>query len=913
MNIITKLTIRHLVQNKKRTIVTILGIAISTALITAMMLGAYSFFRFYRNISLQVEGNWAFLAKDLSIEQIQNLKNDPGVSLVGIRDYNLEKTGFMLDTDTKPRFRIGNIYHADYNNLVQMVACNYEGKLPENAGEIAVEEELLRENGMDLKIGDTLTFTQGYRYKYELDELVYLGGGYQSDEMFEERSKETCIITAILHGNLATRNYKILRGTDMTSLITGTAARGTEEYAQGTVEPVQGTEESAQGMEASVQGTEESAPVKDSVTFVTLEKCDYTADFQIEDMIRKYGLSKVEKNNEYLLSVFAYSRNSGSPIAALFRLMAVALLVVMGVSVILIYNAFAMSLSEKVRYLGMLASVGATRQQKRFGIYMEGILLGLVGIPLGIGIGATGSGITLHVLGSKILAADMLVGMSGMHGGIPLRVSPFMILIIVVIAGITILISSVIPAVKASRIMPIDAIRLSRDSRLRAWKLKTLPGIHSLFGVEGKMAYKNFKRNGGKGILITLSIVVSVVMLVNIMYFCDLFRKVNSYEIDLPFEIYATASYADKDRLKEDLLTVTGVKDAYPADMVVFDFEAKDEDGNPKERPNPLFLNQEYLSKGYEKLFDKVHAVNVVLMDDEEFAELSKKMYGGEAGLTEGILAEGILSDSVVPGIILNNYAHKTTGKKVFNDNIVGAKLYYDNPKNNPPTVEIVGLVDWDRNYKYFNMCPKNSISVLVPADVYYEKASANIDPAEMTYTYAVEAKDHEAVAERIREMLENDGYQSYSCSDVARELQVMMTVLTLLKTVMYGFTILLSLIAATNIANTISTGVLMRRKEFAMFRSVGMTNGGLRKMLFLETFFYGFFALIIAVPVSVVISLIMYYSLGDMVTVPFEVNVPTYIFVALGVFALIGLSMLMSTSTIKNDSIIEGLREDMS
>ena len=276
-------------------------------------------------------------------------------------------------------------------------------------------------------------------------------------------------------------------------------------------------------------------------------------------------------------------------------------------------------------------------------------------------------------------------------------------------------------------------------------------------------------------------------------------------------------------------------------------------------------------------------------------------------------MTEGILSDSVVPGIILNNYAHKTTGKKVFNDNIVGAKLYYDNPKNNPPTVEIVGLVDWDRNYKYFNMCPKNSISVLVPADVYYEKASANIDPAEMTYTYAVEAKDHEAVAERIREMLENDGYQSYSCSDVARELQVMMTVLTLLKTVMYGFTILLSLIAATNIANTISTGVLMRRKEFAMFRSVGMTNGGLRKMLFLETFFYGFFALIIAVPVSVVISLIMYYSLGDMVTVPFEVNVPTYIFVALGVFALIGLSMLMSTSTIKNDSIIEGLREDMS
>jgi len=876
MNIITKLTLRHLVQNKKRTVVTILGIAISTALITAMMLGVYSFFRFYRNISLQIEGNWAFYAKDLSVEQNQGLMNDSRVSLVGIRDYNLEKTGFVLNTDTKPRLKTGNIYHGDYNNLQQMVTCDYEGKLPQNTGEIAVEEELLRENGLDLDVGDTLTFTQGYRYYYEFDELNYLGGGYRSDELFEAKSEESCVITAILHENQATRGFKILRGTD-----------------------------------AEVKST-------DPITFVTLEKCDYTADFQIEDMIREYGLSKVEKNSEYLLSVFAISMNSHSAIAALFRLMGVALLVVMGVSVILIYNAFAMSLSEKVRYLGMLASVGATRQQKRFGIYMEGILLGLVGIPLGIGIGAAGSGITLHVLGSKILAADMLTGMIGMRGGIPLRVSPLVILIIVVIAGITIFISSVIPAVKASRIMPIDAIRSNRDSRLRAWKLKTIPGIHSLFGIEGKMAYKNYKRNGGKGVLITLSIVVSVVMLVNIMFFCDLFRKVNSYEIDLPFEIYASASYAEKDRLKEDLKNVTGVNDVYASDMVVFDFEAKDENGNPKERPNPSFLNPEYLSKEYGNLFDRARVVNVILMDDAAFEELSRKMYGGEGSTTQEAFKDAELSvsgltDGSVPGIILNNYVHKATRKKVFNDNIVGAKLYYDNPKNNPPAVEIVGLADWDKNNKYFNMCPKNSISVLVPADVYYELASENIDPAELTYTYAVEAPNHEEVTERIREMLENDGYQSYSCYDVARNLQVMMTVLSLLKTIMYGFAILLSLIAATNIANTISTGVLMRRKEFAMFRSVGMTNGGVKKMLFLETFFYGFFALIIAVPVSVVISFIMYQSLGNMATVPFEVNVPTYLFISLGVFALIGLSMLMSTSTIKNDSIIEGLREDMS
>ena len=128
MNIITKLTLRHLIQNKKRTVVTILGIAISTALITAMMLGVYSFFCFYSGISMKIEGNWAFFAKDLSEEQNQSLKNDPRVSLVGTRDYNLEKTGYMLGTDTKPRFKTGNIYH-NYTKFLSMLLIYRQNKL----------------------------------------------------------------------------------------------------------------------------------------------------------------------------------------------------------------------------------------------------------------------------------------------------------------------------------------------------------------------------------------------------------------------------------------------------------------------------------------------------------------------------------------------------------------------------------------------------------------------------------------------------------------------------------------------------------------------------------------------------------------------------------------------------------------
>ena len=185
------------------------------------------------------------------------------------------------------------------------------------------------------------------------------------------------------------------------------------------------------------------------------------------------------------------------------------------------------------------------------------------------------------------------------------------------------------------------------------------------------------------------------------------------------------------------------------------------------------------------------------------------------------------------------------------------------------------------------------------------------VDEKDLTCTYGIQCKNHEEVHAKIADILTYDGYTNAYSSDVEDQLIIMKTLLTLIKTIMYGFIVLISLIVIANIVNTITTGVHLRRKEFAMFKSVGMTNFCFKKMLFLETFLYGLRALLFGLPISALISFFIYTRVPAPNSA-FEINFLTYTIVSLGVFAIVGISMLISTSAYKNDSIIEGLREDM-
>lgn len=856
MNILSRLTLRHLAENKKRTVVTILGIATSTALISAILLGVFSFFRFFGYIATLTSGNVHAAFYELSEEQALSLKEDSRIALAGITDTDPVISGVRLDSGKSDRLRIGNIAHGDRDYFTELVVSEYEGTLPANSHEIAVEEKFLSDNGLALQVGDRLTFEQGNRWSLDEDgERIYWAGNYRSEEIFEALSTETCTITAILHGNRPTAGFDILRGMDAGSY----------------------------------------PALKYSEVRISLKKCDHTAIRQVKQIAQDHGIQKFALNTEYMISVFAFEGSVGA-YHAFFVLMAIALLIVVVTSVILIVNSVGMSLAERMRYLGMLASVGATGRQKRSSIYFEGLILGAIGIPLGLLLGYLGSRVTLSVLGRRILEAEILAGAEGIRGSIPVRCSPWIILAIVLLSGMTVFLSTLLPALRAARIMPIDALRQSDTIKVSAKSLKVSPLIHKLFGYEGELAYKNIKRNGLKGAVITGSIAVSVILFLTISFFCRAVEKANQVDFDLPYQIAVSCSLSESDKLREALEATDGVDRVFSGGMIQFLFEKKEDE--KATLANRDIADPRFLTSGFAKL--KLDSISLVIAEDEDFKELLQAN-----GLTE----EKYFGDTL-RGVLLNDLFRKKNSGTVFNEEILGQSLRYDEADGNPPAVEIGDLVKYDKDCTLFAMTPKGTVTVFVPASVYYEKAKETIPEEILTCDMCVVTERHSEVLRAIEEMLENDGYHHYSCADLSATLAVMNTVTMMLKTAMYGFTILLTLIAIANIVNTISTGVVLRRKEFAMYKSVGMASGGFRKMIRLETFLYGYRALVIGIPVSLLLSYLMNSTIEDK-TYVFDPNLLTYAAVIVAVFSVVGLSMLLSIHKLKDDSIIEALKED--
>ena len=857
MNIILKLTLQHLKSNLKRTIVTIFGIVASTALITAMLTGVYSAFQFTGEVTLYVGGNHHANFYHLTEEDYHQLKNDPLLEFVGVCDTDNEKTGFYIDADSEKRFRTGNIYHGDSDVLAQMVTCEYEGRLPENAGEIAVEEEFLKDNHLTLHPGDTLSFHQGYRYGYEGDELVYYGGNYKSAEEFCVLSDETCTVTAILHHNEPTKSFDILRGTD-------------------------------------------GFPAKNLV-YITLKKADRNSVNTLRGIAAAHNLKLNEINTEYLMTLFVKNIPS-NPVNSIYKLLVSALVIIIIASSIMIYNAFAMSLTERMKYLGMLSSVGATGRQKKASVYYEGLLLGIVGIPLGYLFGILGCIVTLRFTGSLILNSKMLYGINtSMMGHIPVKTHPLVVLAIILFSVLTIFISSFIPALKASRISAIEAIRQSNTIKLRARKLKVLPFVKWIFGYEGELASKNIKRNGAKGVVITVSMAVSIVILLCFMYLADLFNRENSYEIEIPFQVFASASLGEREKLREDILKIEGVEKVFVAEMISYNYNPKDENGNDHEIPNTAIRNPEFLTKDYRNLFDRTYDIWVIPLEDEDFIKICEK---------NGIDYTKYFGDEL-RGVLLNNYTHKPSRKAVFNDKILGQKLFYDKAKGNPPAIVITDFVKWDKSIEEYRLSPKGSISVYVPSSIMDREYVKCVDEKDLTCTYGIKCKNHEEVYAKISDILTYDGYTNTTASDIEDSLVIMKTLMTLFKTIMYGFIILISLIVIANILNTITTGVHLRRKEFAMFKSIGMTGFCFKKMLFLETFLYGLRALLFGLPISALLCFAIYKTVSAPSSA-FELNYLTYILVSLGVFAIVGISMLLSAGKTNNESIVDVLKEDI-
>lgn len=854
MNIVNKLTLRHLKENKGRTVITTLGICVSVAMITAVFVAAASFLNLFAEIDFLASGHRHAIF-EVNSSQLQQLMEDDRLERVGVRG---ETQSYQIEGDKSKSVRTGDIYVGDKANLEQMFTVGYDGTIPENSNEIAVEQKFIERNNLDWKIGDTVTIPLGVRYLLEENgEKSYLAGRYFSDEQFELTDVGEFKITAILHDNPPTRSSaSIVRGLDLNSYTIP---------SDGTVRAM-----------------------------VELKKLNHGSLDVLKGMISDYEITEYNINDEYLMTVFAIDSNSATA-TSLLPLVIIILVIIMIASVVLIYNSFGMSLSERVRYLGMLASVGATKKQKRASVYYEGLILGVIGIPVGIAAGIVGIGITLKAVGAQIIDSGMLNGVSSENMQMSVTVPIWAIIAIVIFSALTIFISAVIPARKASSITPIDAIRQREEIKIKAKKVKSSKLVRKIFGYEGELANKNLKRNGRKSRVITASIALSVILFLSCNYFCQIFTMTADMD-SMQYQVYTLVRLEDREEFCKLLDDVADIDDYYCVDNIMFELS----ETAGREGTDQSIANADYTTSGYSKFFDSKRNMLLNYIDDEDFNKLCE---------SNGIDYHKYYS-GMPRALVMNNVNHQTDSE-IFNDKLLGTTYQVLKETKKPVDIELSDFVKYDSKNYICNLNPANTISLYMPYSVARNTINAGTEDDDILYMIGIETEKHAEVTESIQMIIDDHDFGSGYISDLVESMKTMNTIAFVLQVFVYGFIALISLITIANIINTISTGIAMRRKEFAMLKSVGTTPKGFRKMVMLESVFYGLKALVFALPISIAISVFMNKAVASN-AIPFELDWKLYLGVILAVFVIVGLSMLYSVSKLKNDSIIETLKEEI-
>lgn len=876
MNIVNKLTLRHLKEHKSRTVVTTLGICVSVAMITAVFVAAFSLLNLLGNLLILQSGNWHGETDLATAKSIELLNSDERVDKVGCL---LSVNNYYLFSDKSEPDSSFSSLRMDKNLFDMKLQAKLEGRLPENSNEIIINKRTLEKYFPNDRLGSTITVTSG---NIKFDEKT-------EEESYENLKDEKLTIVGVLDENLPT---------DYASFI------------------------------QIVSQSEIAKELKDKghiSAYFTLKKLNYQSGQVLDDIAKKYDLGNEEentfvKNDDLLISYFSMAKD-GFLLTTIIPLCLVCLVIIMIASVMLIYNAFGMSLSERIRYLGMLSSVGATKKQKRSSVYYEGLILGAIGIPVGTIAGIIGISITLYLVGDKIISSGVLTD-AARTAGLKFTpvVPPLSIVLIVFFSALTIFISLYIPARKASKITPIDAIRQRDEFKLKAKKIRSSKLIRAIFGYEGEIANKSLKRNRRKTRTIISSIALSVVLFLCVNYFCSMLVQANNHTHMIPYQIsVSTTNDQDDAKLKETLSSIDGV-DRYYSINSLFRTYSKD---RTSESPNNPFVNSDNYKSAYKTLAD--YSVNVYFnaVSDDDFNKLCEE---------NGIDPNEYYNRDNIKCILMDDIKRATGPGNIFEKSIIGSVIdniyrddeYDDNgnkiPESNRKEYHLefsVGdLIKYDSKNYVCGLNPKGAISLFAPESEFFkhEKAfekEANIVIGLTDYKIGIETKNHKEVYEQLDDINGKD-LNFFTLQDLAEQYQMLNSLVFALQVFVYGFITLITMIAIANIINTVSTGIMMRRKEFAMLKSVGTTPKGFNKMICLESFFYGAKALLISMPISVVVCYVMNRIVGQN-SMPFMLNWQMYLIAAAAVFVIVGISMFYSVRKLKDDSIVETLKTEIS
>ena len=884
MQILNRLTIRNLKLNKRRTIVTIIGIILATALLTAVATMAVSLKESVTLRSKKVDGDFHLLLYDMTDKEKESVINNRQVESY----YETHEVGYgVLDgcvNDSKPYVYIEAL---DSDTFEKAEINVTSGRLPEDDSEIVISSHIKTNGGVKYNLGDKITFDIGDR-TYNGKKL-YQNDTYREDEQLEAKQTKTYKVVGICDRLPYGEEPRTAPGYSVITLANkaDTSLNKSDIYLRFNKKALKDRYD----LTADILGV-------DKTLFNKLNSG------KLEDKEIQTLKSQLDKTHSYYInnSLIKYEAFYDSSVAFVYNMAAVVMVIIIITSAVCISNSFAISINQKTKQYGMLASIGATPRQIRKNVFFEAAFMGVIGIVAGIGGGLSASYI-LVVLSNKMLIDTFEMS-------IVYAPSLLGVLLSIVLAIVTIVLSALVPAIRASRMSPIMAINHSEDIKIKSKSLKTPKLIGKVWGEGGVLAYKNMKRNKRKYRVITISIALSVSTFIALYGFMSLLTEsVNRYANDkIDLRVYMS-SYKSMS-VDEANKKVSNIVNRINNETNITDFTfARGFYASLKDEPKYSSDYKEVNKYEAGLAENNGYYISIISLGNEEYGKYIKKLGISKKTAQSG----GILVD--------NTYQYINNGNDIKYFNIydgykAGDVLTYridtsnsskslDNSKSSDDTtlydIRIVALSN-ERPFGYDNAY--TSYGYLIVSDDYMNRIDTkNTDSTLLNINCDDPDKAQDIL---VNEFNIGQNYIFNAAQERRNDEKLILT----MKIFLYGFIAIVSLIGITNIFNTVTTGMELRGKEFAMLQSIGMTKKEFDKMIRLESVFYGSKALIIGVVSGTILSYVIFISAGESqlkYTLPLLAIVMSVIVV---IILLLGI-MKYSIAQIRKQNIIETIRNE--
>lgn len=846
MSILNDLTIKNLKLNKKRTIVTIVGIILSTALMVGIGLLFSSFQDYMIRETISYNGKYEAEYGDVSLDKLNSIdKKD--FSYFYQKPIGFSK--FDSANEYKPYLYISSV-NKEYFNELHLIS----GRFAENDSELVISNHINTNGGASYKIGDIITLKYGERVVEGINTLA-------NNEYYEE---ETLNIVG-----------------EKTYTIVGIVERSNfEDY-------------SASGYSTFTLDMNDKEGTADVYVMFNNKKKIIK---QSEDLAKKLGYDNAISYNSTLLALYGES-TYGNIMKSMITMIVIMLSLVSIGCIVVIYNSFAISVMERKKEFGLLSSIGATKKQLSYTVFFEALIEGIIGIILGICGAYIGIGTVILIINNLI--GDILVLKLNLVTNIVFIIIPVIFMILVIF------ISALVPSRRAAKVSPIEAIRQNDDIKINKKKIKTGKLVNKLFGIEGEIALKNIKRNKKKYRVTIVSLFISIVLFIS-------FSSYMNYTIDTASSVMGEVPYDyqisyfgddnDIDALDKisEIIKSNDVKEyvSYSASnlSIIGNYTYSDEYLD--------FYKSAYGDDGIKALTNlKYQYISIYILDDISYNKYKELI--------------GLDKDSV---ILLNKFKGVSYGNN--------KRVNYDIPviNNGDINIKICNFDDNDEDVDTTKYCNKKIDNIFITNKsfdlieefsymsdfklIVNKELYDNISDSGTHYTQFNIISDNTDNIDKLTKEL--DKYDNVNYTNVKESMKQANNMILVIKILMYGFIGLVTLIGVTSVFNTISTSMALRKREFAVLRSIGLTRKGFNKILFFESLFFGLKSLIYAIPVSLGVTIIIHYALADMMSIN-SIVIPwkAIIISIVSVFVIVLLTMMYSTSKIKKHNIIEQIREE--